>query len=138
MKRISGNEESSMSDNLTHIFDQRPVQAKCEAREEGCPWEFYVNIYCTDYDDTGNLKVRIEFEQRLTASGETLAHVAFIVLPAGNYLIDLRAKTYKVLQSEGEIGFDLASMFPALKVIQVVHEEPDAHLFLITADLKPE
>ena len=127
-----------MSDNLPYILDQLAVQAKCEAREEGCPWEFHVNIYCTGDHYPGNEKARIEFEKRLTASGETVGHGAFILLPAGHYLIDLLAKTYKVLQIEGQIGFDLASMFLGLKVVQVVHEEPDAHLFLITADLKPE
>jgi hypothetical protein len=46
----------------------------------------------------------------------------------------LIAKTYKAMG--GEVGFDFESM--GLKVVEVIHEEPDPHLFLITADLRQE
>jgi hypothetical protein len=78
--------------------------------------------------------IRLDLESRLIENGETVEHGAFICLPPITYQVDLIAKTYKVIDGEG--GFDLDSM--SLKVIEVVHEEPDPHLFLITADLRPE
>jgi hypothetical protein len=60
--------------------------------------------------------------------------LAFICLPSLDYQVDLIAKTYKI--REGEVGFDFHSM--GLEVVEVIHEEPDPHLFLITADWRPE
>jgi hypothetical protein len=73
-----------------------PAQVKCEAHEEGSPWNF----------------------------------------PAGNYYVNLLSKTLTILPGESEMGFDVRSMFPGLRVTEVIHEEPDPHLFLITGDLK--
>jgi hypothetical protein len=42
------------------------------------------------------------------------------------------------LPDKNEIEFDLASMFPGLRVTKVIHEEPDPHFFSITPDLTPE
>jgi hypothetical protein len=68
---------------------------------------------------------------------ETISHVAFLCLPNILYQVDLIAKTYKVISSEvGGVGFNFESM--GLKVVDVIHEEPDPHLFLLTADLRPE
>ena len=53
------------------------------------------------------------------------------------YLVDLIAKTYKVIsRGVGEFGIDVRSL--GKKVKDVLQEEPDPHLFLITADLRPE
>jgi hypothetical protein len=111
-----------------------PLQVKCEAYEERSPWKFYVRIYGAG-DHYGNGRARIEFEKRLIESGETVVHGAFIGLPAGNYYVNLLSKTFTVLPSENGVGFDLRSSFPGLEVIEIVHEEPDPHLFVITADL---
>jgi hypothetical protein len=48
------------------------------------------------------------------------------------YLVNLPAKTDKV--RDGEVGYDFDSM--GLKVVEVIHEEPDPRLFLTNADLK--
>jgi hypothetical protein len=123
-------------DVLTDVFKRLPVQAKCEAHEEGSPWKVYVRIYGAGDHFSGNQRARIEFERRLIERGETVAHGAFICISTGNYCVDLLSKTFTVLPGKNEIGFDLRSMFPGLRVTEVTHEEPDPNLFLITADLK--
>jgi hypothetical protein len=128
-----------MTDDLTDVFNHLPVHVKCEAHEEGSPWECHLNIYGTGDNYSGNARVRIEFEKRLIESGETVTHGAFICrCTGGNYFVNLLAKTFTVLPGgEGEIGFDLRSMFPGLRMVEVVHKEPDPDLFVIPADLKP-
>ena len=90
-------------------------------------------MYFGTYVSSGGI-IRLDLESRLIENGETVEHGASICLPPVTYQVDLIAKTYKVI--DGEVGFDLDSM--GLKVIEVVHEEPNPHLFLITADLRPE
>jgi hypothetical protein len=81
--------------------------------------------------------MRIDMESRLKENAQTVEHGAYTCLPPLTYEVYLLAKTYKVISSEvGGIGFDFHSM--GLEVVEVIQEEPDPHLFLITADPRPE
>ena len=111
------------------ILERIPVQVKGEAVRENSPWRMYVGIYVAS-----DGKMRIDLEDRLIEPGETVEHGAFICLPPITYQVDLLAKNYNVM--DGAVGFDFVSM--GVEVMEVVHEEPDLHLFLITADLRPE
>jgi hypothetical protein len=118
-----------MVSDLMEVLGQIPVQVKGEAVRENSPWKLYVGI-CVANDG----KMSIDLESRKMENGETVEHAAYICLPPFAYQVDLLAKTYKAMRSE--VGFNFDSM--GLKVVEVVHEEPDPHLFLITADLRPE
>jgi hypothetical protein len=118
-----------MASDLMEILDQIPVQAKGEAVRENSPWKLYVGIYVAS-----DGRMHIDLEDQLIETGETVEHGAFICLLTIAYQVDLLAKTFKVM--DGEVGFDFVSM--GVEVMEVVHEEPDPHLFLTTADLRPE
>jgi hypothetical protein len=118
-----------MASELKEILEHPPVQVTCEAFDKDSQWKMYVRMYAAS-DEKG----RFDIETRRIEDGEPIAHVAFIFLPSKTYQVDLIAKTYKVMGSD--IGFDFDSM--GLKLVEVIQEEPDPHLFLITADLRPE
>lgn len=119
-----------MSEELWDILQHPPVQVKCEAVNEDSSRKLYARMYISS-----DRKGRFDYESRLIENGETVEHVAYICLPTMTYLVNLTAKTYKAMGRE--IGIDSRSL-SLLKVIGIIHEEPDPHLFLITADLRPE
>ena len=105
-------------DVLTDVFDHLPVQVKCEAHEEGSPWEVCVSIFGAGDPYARNEKARLEFEKRLIETGETVAHGAFIAISTGSYYVNLLAKTFTILPGKNEVGFDLRSSFPGLPTSQ--------------------
>lgn len=117
---------------LKEILEKIPVQVKYEyeiLQNDPAPWKVYRWIYCS-----GDGKRR-RVDTQVIDKGVVILHdvLIFHLDSETYYLVDPLFKTFQVVVSWWN---PVPESEAERRILEVKYEEPDPHLFLITADLQ--
>ena len=118
----------TMSRALEELLKTVPVQVMYAYDVPESPWKAVRSIACSGDEQ------RRRVETQVFNEGNIILHSAMIfhLDTQTRYLIDLREKSYQVVTS----WWDTAPESGEPTILEVKHEEPDPHVFLITSDLQ--